>query len=166
MIEPGNHKMTVIRQCDLLGLCRASYYYESVRDDSYNQLIMNLIDEQFTKTPFYGVPRTTECLRNQGYEVNHKRVRRLMRKMGLEAIYPKKKLSKAHPDHKIYPYLLRDVVIDHSDQAWSLILRMFACSMALFIFARLWIGIAAMSWLGISQSQWMPPSAQVHWRRP
>lgn len=101
MIEPGNDKMTVIRQCDLLGLCRASYYYESVRDDSHNQLIMNLIDEQFTKTPFYGVPRITECLRNKGYEVNHKRIRRLMRKMGLEAIYPKKKLSKAHPDHKI-----------------------------------------------------------------
>jgi len=119
MIEPGNDKITVIRQCNLLGLCRASYYYESVRDDSYNQLIMNLIDEQFTKTPFYGVPRITECLRNKGHEVNHKRIRRLMRKMGLEAIYPKKKLSKAHPDHKKYPYLLRDVVIDHSDQVWS-----------------------------------------------
>jgi len=119
MIEPGNDKITVSRQCDLLGLCRTSYYYESVRDDSYNQLIMNLIDEQFTKTPFYGVPRITECLRNKGHEVNHKRIRRLMRKMGLEAIYPKKKLSKAHPDHKKYPYLLRDVVIDHSDQVWS-----------------------------------------------
>jgi len=119
MIEPGNDKITVIRQCNLLGLCRASYYYESVRDDSYNQLIMNLIDEQFTKTPFYGVPRITECLKNKGHEVNHKRIRRLMRKMGLEAIYPKKKLSKAHPDHKKYPYLLRDVVIDHSDQVWS-----------------------------------------------
>lgn len=119
MIEPGNDKITVRRQCDLLGLCRTSYYYESVRDDSYNHLIMNLIDEQFTKTPFYGVPRITECLRNKGHEVNHKRIRRLMRQMGLEAIYPKKKLSKAHPDHKKYPYLLRDVVIDHSDQVWS-----------------------------------------------
>jgi len=119
MIEPGNDKITVSRQCDLIGLCRASYYYESVRDDSYNQPIINLIDEQFTKTPFYGVPRITECLRIKGHEVNHKRIRRLMRQMGLEAIYPKKKLSKAHPDHKKYPYLLRDVVIDHSDQVWS-----------------------------------------------
>ena len=86
MIELRHDKITVSRQCDLLGLCRASYYYESVRDDSYNQLIMNLINEQFTKTPFYGVPRITECLRNKGHEVDHKRIRRLMRKMGLEAI--------------------------------------------------------------------------------
>lgn len=119
MIELRHDKITMSRQCDLIGLCRASYYYESVRDDSYNQLIMNLIDEQFTKTPFYGVPRITECLRIKGHEVNHKRIRRLMRKMGLEAIYPKKKLSTAHPDHKKYPYLLRDVVIDHTDQVWS-----------------------------------------------
>lgn len=119
MIELRHDKITMSSQCDLIGLCRASYYYESVRDDSYNQLIMNLIDEQFTKTPFYGVPRITECLRIKGHEVNHKRIRRLMRKMGLEAIYPKKKLSTAHPDHKKYPYLLRDVVIDHTDQVWS-----------------------------------------------
>ncbi len=119
MIEPRHKEITVSRQCDLIGLSRASYYYESQRDDSYNQLIMKLIDEQFTETPFYGVPRITESLRIKGYPVNPKRVRRLMRKMGLEAIYPRKKLSKPHPAHKKYPYLLRDVVIDHSDQVWS-----------------------------------------------
>jgi len=118
MIEPRHKKITIRCQCDLIGLSRASYYYESDRDDSYNDLIMKLIDEQFTKTPFYGVPKITECLRIKGHEVNHKRIRRLMRKMGLEAIYPKKKLSKAHPEHKKYPYLLRDVVVDHPDQAW------------------------------------------------
>jgi putative transposase len=64
---------------------------------------MNLIDEQFTKTPFYGVSRITEFLRNKGHEVNHRRIRRLMRQMGLEAIYLKEKLSKAPPDHKKYP---------------------------------------------------------------
>jgi len=119
MIEPKHKKITVSRQCDLLGISRSSYYYESQRDDSYNQLLMNLIDEQFTKTPFYGVPRLTESLRIIGHAVNPKRVRRLMRKMGLVAIYPKKKLSKAHPGHKKYPYLLKDVVIDHPDQVWS-----------------------------------------------
>ena len=119
MIEPKHKKITISRQCDLIGISRASYYYESQRDDSYNQLIMNLIDEQFTKTPFYGVPRITESLRIKGHTVNPKRVRRLMRKMGLEAIYPKKKLSKPHPAHKKYPYLLRDVVIDHPDQVWG-----------------------------------------------
>jgi len=119
MIEPKHKKITISRQCDLIGISRASYYYESQRDDSYNPLLMNLIDEQFTKTPFYGVPKITENLRIKGHTVNPKRVRRLMRKMGLVAIYPKKKLSKAHPDHKKYPYLLRDVVIDHPDQVWS-----------------------------------------------
>jgi len=119
MIESKHKTITVSRQCDLIGISRASYYYESQRDDSYNQLIMNLIDEQFTKTPFYGVPRITESLRIKGHTVNPKRVRRLMRKMGLEAIYPKKKLSKPHPAHKKYPYLLSDVVIDHPDQVWG-----------------------------------------------
>jgi len=119
MIESAHKEITVSRQCELLGLSRASYYYESNRDDSYNELLMNLIDEQFTKTPFYGVPRITESLIKKGHHVNRKRIRRLMRKMGLEAIYPKKNLSKAHPDHKQYPYLLKDVVIDHPDQAWG-----------------------------------------------
>ena len=119
MIEPEHRKITISRQCELLELSRASYYYESNRDDSYNELIMNLIDEQFTKTPFYGVPRITESLRIKGHQVNRKRIRRLMRKVGLEAIYPKKNLSKAHPEHKKYPYLLKDVVIDPPDQVWS-----------------------------------------------
>jgi putative transposase len=79
---------------------------------------MNLIDEQFTQTPFYGVPRMTAWLRRQDHEVNPKRIRRLMRRMGLEAVYPKKKLSRANPGHKKYPYLLRDILIDRPDQAW------------------------------------------------
>jgi len=119
MIEPGHREISISRQCELLRLCRASYYYESNGDDSYNELIMNLIDEQFTKTPFYGVPRITQSLRIKGHQVNQKRIRRLMRKMGLEAIYPKKNLSKAHPGHKKYPYLLKDVVIDRPDQVWG-----------------------------------------------
>jgi putative transposase len=118
MIEPKHKRISISHQCDLIGLPRASYYYAPKGDDRYNQQMMNLIDEQFTKTPFYGVPRITACLRRQGHEVNPKRIRRLMRRMGLEAIYPKKRLSKAHPARKKYPYLLRDVLIDRPDQAW------------------------------------------------
>ena len=118
MIEPRHKRIRISRQCDLIGLPRASYYYAPKGDDHYNQQMMDLIDEQFTKTPFYGVPRMTAWLRRQGHEVNPKRIRRLMRRMGLEAIYPKKKLSKGHPAHKKYPYLLRDVYIDRPDQAW------------------------------------------------
>jgi putative transposase len=108
----------IARQCELLGLPRSSYYYESVRDDSYNQRLMNLIDEQFTRTPFYGVDKMTAWLRRNDQEINPKRVRRLMRLMGLEAIYPKPKLSLGNQAHRKYPYLLSQLVIDHPDQVW------------------------------------------------
>jgi len=108
----------IYRQCELLSLPRSSYYYEPARDDSYNQRLMNLIDEQFTRTPFYGVDKMTAWLRRNGHEVNPKRVRRLMRLMGLEAIYPKPKLSLGNQAHKKYPYLLSKLVIDRPDQVW------------------------------------------------
>jgi putative transposase len=108
----------VYRQCDLLGLARSSYYYHSQRDDDYNLYLMNLIDEQFTKTPFYGVERMMAWLRRQGEGVNPKRIRRLMRLMGLEAIYPKPRLSLPNQAHKRYPYILRNLVIDYPDQVW------------------------------------------------
>lgn len=110
--------IAISRQCELLGLYRSSYYYSSQRDDAYNLELMRLIDEQFTRTPFYGVPKMNAWLRSVGHLVNHKRVRRLMRKMGLEAIYPKPQLSQSQPEHKIYPYLLKGVTVDRADQVW------------------------------------------------
>ena len=118
MIESANEMIPVFRQCELLDLSRSSYYYAPGRDDSYNQLLMERIDEQFTKRPFYGVPKMTAWLKIQGHPVNHKRIRRLMRLMGLETIYPKPRLSKANPEHKKYPYLLKNLIIDHPDQVW------------------------------------------------
>jgi putative transposase len=110
--------ISVSRQCELLGLARPSYYYQPEKDDRYNHVLMNLIDEQFTRTPFYGVPKMTAWLRRTGYSVNPKRIRRLMRLMGLEAIYPKRNLSKSCPEHRKYPYLLRGIEICHPDQVW------------------------------------------------
>ena len=80
---------------------------------------MRLIDEQYTKTPFYGIRRITTALRRLGYRVNHKRIARLMRLMGLEAIYPKPRLSKACKEHRKYPYLLRGLSIVRQNQVWS-----------------------------------------------
>lgn len=111
--------LSVARQCELLSLPRSSYYYESSRDDSYNHELKRLIDEEYTRHPFFGYRRITHWLKNQGYSVNRKRVNRLMNELGLEAIYPKRRLSKAHPDHHVYPYLLRDVVISHPNQVWA-----------------------------------------------
>ena len=108
-----------MRQCELLGISRSTYYYRPRPISELNLELMRLIDEQYTKTPFYGVPRMTAWLRRQGYEINHKRVERLMKLMGLEAVYPKRRLTVASKEHKIYPYLLRGVEIKEPDQVWS-----------------------------------------------
>jgi putative transposase len=119
-IEPDNKKITICRQCELLGLNRSSLYYTTCRDTQYNELLMKLIDVQYFETPFYGIDKMTEYLRRQGHCVNHKRVRRLMRLMGLEAVYPHRKHSLSIPDkqHRIYPYLLWDVQITRPDLVW------------------------------------------------
>jgi putative transposase len=111
--------MSVVQQCGLLELSRSTFYYQPRGENVYNLALMRLIDEQFTKRPFYGVPRMTVRLRAMGHGVNPKRVRRLMRVMGLEAIYPKPRLSAHGPDHKVYPYLLKGVTVDRPDQAWA-----------------------------------------------
>ena len=111
--------MSIRRQCELLGVNRSSLYYVARGESEYNRLLMNELDEQYTKTPFYGVIKMTEHLRNLGHPVNEKRVRRLLRQMGLEAIYPKPNVSRAHLEHKVYPYLLRGVKIDRKNQVWS-----------------------------------------------
>lgn len=118
-MDPTHPNISVSRQCELLGLSRSTYYYQAREMDNLNLKLMNLIDEQFTRTPFYGVPRMTAWLRRQGYQVNPKRVRRLMRLMGLEAIHPKRNLSKPSKEHKIYPYLLKGASIEKPNQVWG-----------------------------------------------
>lgn len=108
----------VSRQCDLLDLPRSSYYHPPAGEDDMNQTLMRRIDEQFTKTPFYGIRRMTAFLQRNGWAVNRKRIHRLMRLMGLMAIYPKPRLSIPGRDHKIYPYLLKGVTVSRPDQAW------------------------------------------------
>jgi putative transposase len=120
-IEPGHKKIPIYRQCELLSLSRSGLYYKRKGETEYNELLMKLIDKQYVETPFYGIDKMTEWLRRQGHHVNHKRVRRLMRQMGLEALYPHRKRFLSMPDkqHKIYPYLLKDVQITRPDQVWS-----------------------------------------------
>jgi len=118
MIEWDHPEISVRRQCELIGLNRSSLYYEPAGESEYNLLLMRLIDEQYTKTPFYGWPRMTVYLRNKGYLINHKRVQRLMSLMGLQAIYPKPKTSKPGPGHQVYPYLLRGLEITRPNQVW------------------------------------------------
>jgi putative transposase len=111
--------LSVRRQCELLGLSRSSLYYEPAPETTENLRLMRRIDEQYTAGPFYGSRRMTAWLVEQGEEVNRKRVQRLMRVMGLEAIYPKPRLSTAGKGHRIYPYLLRGVKVERPDRVWS-----------------------------------------------
>ena len=111
------------RQCQLLGLHRSNFYYQPVRapgeETDGNLELMRRLDEQYTETPFYGVRRMTAWLVTQGYGVNPKRVRRLLRRMGLWAIYPGPRTSIATPGQRLYPYLLRGVPITRCNQVWS-----------------------------------------------
>jgi putative transposase len=107
------------RQCELLGLNRSSVYYAPAPVNPEDLRLMRRIDEQYTAYPFYGSRRMTAWLVQEGEVVNRKRVQRLMRRMGLEAIYPKPRLSVAGRGHRVYPYLLRGVSIERPDQVWS-----------------------------------------------
>jgi putative transposase len=117
-IEPENSLITIQRQCEVIGLSRASYYYQSQGESPENIRLMHLIDELFTEWPFYGVEKMTAHLCRKGHDVNVKRIRRLMRKMGLEAVYPKPKLTLRNPEHKVYPYLLRDFKVERPNHVW------------------------------------------------
>jgi putative transposase len=119
LVEPDNDLISICRQCELIGLPRASFYYEPAGESAENLLLMRLLDEQYTRTPFYGVLKMAAWLRENGHPVNCKRVRRLLRLMGLEAIYPKPRLSLLSPGHQVYPYLLRGVRVTHVNQVWS-----------------------------------------------
>jgi len=119
MIEVDHASLSVRRQCELLGVSRSGFYYEPRGESAENLELMRRIDEAYTQWPFYGVPRMTAWLRRDGTVVNEKRVRRLMQLMGLEAIYPKKRLSVPGEGHRRYPYLLRNVEIVRPDQVWS-----------------------------------------------
>ena len=120
LIEPGHPALSLRRQCELLGLNRSAWYYEPAQESPENLHLMRLIDEQYTRTPFYGWPRMTAYLReDKGLGVNHKRVQRLMQIMGLQAIYPKPRTTVAGAAPQIYPYLLRGLDIQHPNQVWS-----------------------------------------------
>lgn len=118
MVDPRHPKLSITRQCQLLKIARATYYYDPKGESDLNLKLMRLIDEQFLETPYYGSRQMARHLRRQGYCIGRKRTRRLMRKMGIEAIYQAPKTSMPHPEHKIYPYLLRNVTIDRPNQVW------------------------------------------------
>jgi putative transposase len=119
MLDANHPELSFSRQCQLLGISRSSAYYKPQPVKAEDLEWMRRIDEQFMKTPIYGSRSMTKHFRRLGHRVNRKRIQRLMQLMGIEAIYPKPKTSKPHPQHKIYPYLLRNLKIDHPNQVWA-----------------------------------------------
>lgn len=116
MVKRDEPRLSVVRQCALLGLARSSVYYRSAPARAADLALMALIDRQYLKTPFYGSRRMTAWLRRQGHAVNRKRIRRLMRLMGIEAVYRKPNTSRAAPENRVFPYLLRGLAIDRPNQ--------------------------------------------------
>ena len=118
MVNPKDCKLSIKKQCELLGISRSSYYYNPQEISEEESKLLRLLDEQYMKTPFYGSRKMTMYLRSLGYKINRKRVMRLMRQLGLQAIYPKPRTSIANKEHEIYPYLLRELNIERANQVW------------------------------------------------
>ena len=113
--HPG---LSVVRQCELVSISRSGFYYQPTGETSQNLMLMRLIDVQFLETPWYGSRQMARHLRREGYTVGRKRIRRLMARMGLVPIYQRPRTTVPHPEHQIYPYLLREMVIDRPNQVW------------------------------------------------
>ena len=118
MVDRDDPVLAVVAQCRLLKIARSTLYYRPAAVDPDDLALMRRMDELYLASPFYGSRRMVAVLRREGLVVNRKRVRRLMRLMGLEAIYQKPNTSQGHPDHKVYPYLLRGLSINRPNQVW------------------------------------------------
>ena len=118
MIEPEHPALSVVRQCELVSISRSGFYYQPVGETELNLELMRLIDAQFLETPWYGSRQMARHLRLEGYQVGRKRIRRLMAKMGLAPIYQRPRTTVPNPEHRIYPYLLREMVITCPNQVW------------------------------------------------
>jgi putative transposase len=118
LVDHADPALSVVAQCRLLKIARSTLYYRAVPVSEDDLALMRRMDELYVAAPFYGSRRMVAVLRSDGLVVNRKRVRRLMRVMGLDAIYQKPNTSRAHPEHKVYPYLLRGLTIDRPNQVW------------------------------------------------
>jgi len=119
VVDHQHASLSILRQCRLLDISRSGLYYQPKGIPEEDLTLMKLIDRQYLATPFYGARKIAAWLKSQGYRVNRKRIRRLMRIMGLKAIYRHPRTSKPAPGHKIYPYLLGDLRITRPNQVWA-----------------------------------------------
>lgn len=119
LLEPEHSSISLRRQCDLLGLPRSTAYYAPISESVENLKLLREIDAVYLENPSYGSRSITAVLANSGWSVNRKRVQRLMGVLGIAGVTPRRNLSKPHPGHRVFAYLLRNVAITHPDQVWS-----------------------------------------------
>jgi len=161
MVEPANPDLSIDKQCKLLSISRSTFYYQPTGETALNLVLMRQIDEQFLETPFFGVRQMTWHLRNEGHLVNEKRIRRLMRLMGLMPIYQKPNTSKSAMGHKTYPDLLKGLRVIRPNQVWAadITYLLFRCSEAFCIWSPSWTGTPARCWPGGYLIRWRLTSA-------
>jgi hypothetical protein len=160
MIEPDHPKLSIGQQCKLLSIARSSFYYTPKGETEQNLGLMRQIDEQFLETPFFGVRQMTWHLRNDGHLVNEKRIRRLMRLMGLMPIYQKPNTSRPAKGHKTYPYLLKG--LSGRTRSGAQTSPTCQCGAASSTWWPSWIGTLERFWPGASRTRWRPTSASRH----
>jgi putative transposase len=119
MIDSTCEGLSISRQCDLFGVSRSTYYHEPIPETAYNLLLMQEIDKQYLESPAYGSRLMTASLINKGFQVNRKRISRLMKVMNIEAMYPRPKVRTSHPGDEKFPYLLTDLEIVAQNQVWG-----------------------------------------------
>jgi putative transposase len=148
LIDRTDPQLSVVRQCALVGIARSSVYRRPAPADPEDLALMALIDRQYLVRPFYGSRRMTAWLRSQGHAVNRKRVQRLMRLMGLEAIHPKPRTSRPTPENRIYPYLLRGLAITRPNQVWcsDITYIPMACGFLYLVVVMDWFSRRVLAW--------------------
>ena len=136
LVEPEHPRLSIVRQCELVSISRSAYYGPITGESPLNLALMRLIDEQFLQTPWYGSRQMARHLRRAGHVVGRKRIRRLMAKMGLAAVYQRPRTTVPNPEHKIWPYLLRTMEIDRPNQVWCATSLTFRCGAGFCIWLR------------------------------
>ena len=159
MVDRQHPSLSLVRQCALLGVSRSSLYYRAKETSRQDLSLMGEIDRQYLEIPFFGSRRMKAWLERCGVGVSRKRVQRLMRAMGLRAIYRRPSTSRRSPEHPVYPYLLRNARITRPNQVW-------AADITYLPMARGFLYLVATCWLGGYPTPWRPASAPRRWRRP
>ncbi len=165
MIDRDLPDVSVVHQCELLDISRSSVYYSSSKASQHELKLMRLIDEQYLRTPFYGSRKMVAWLRSQGYSVNRKRVQRLMRRMGIEAIYRRPRTTRPDSGHKVYPYLLRNLQIDKVNQVWATDITYIPMARGFICWQSSWTGTAGACSRGGCPTPWKRTFAWMRWRR-